>query len=835
MLQIDGTLTFAAKPNANGTVEVSVVLVDDGETTLPNVNKSELKKFNINITPINITPTFSLNREGQYYYYLENVQYYYYNYWYNMPFEILNYNTDGAVSRENFAINIEDGEPELTQVLAFELTNDNNALFTVQPFLDANGKLIYAVAPQALGTANVTVVLKDDGSNVPPNSNTSISRTFKITVRGKNIVYIDENNNGIRDANESPRPNTLLKLNDFYYAYSNAKGEYDAYANGNYAIAPLLPPNFTSSNPINYAGSQVGWLSNKDFGLVGKPAKDVAIYTWNWFARPGFDTYYWIFYQNKGDKVQSGNIAFTFDERLEYIQTLYANAPVFAKGNNLVYRYENLLPGEYRWFYVRLKVPVREDFILGQTRVYTHTSINMNQGEVVFKDDVPEDNDYNSSVLLRNSYDPNDKQVSPAGNISPEFVADREFLTYTVRFQNEGTAEAIRVEVRDTLSNFLDLNTLEILGSSHTFNFLLTGNRAVWSFENINLPTKTDSPLGSIGFFTFRVKPKANLVVGNEIGNRSGIYFDFNPPIITNLVKTKVVEDMEAPFIVSLSPENNAKDVPTTRKLFLSFNEKVVKGSGEILLLEDGAPTQKIDITSSKVTITNEVVFIDNAVFAKDKTITVKLAQGTFTDVKRNVFAGLNNWIFNNVVRLPLVPVLTAQAENKSVTLTWSSTEDRNITYEIYMYSANTPQRLVGSTSKGSFKVEGLGNGITYYFRIKTINTFSGVESGFSETIAVRPSVVLSAQDDLESYDFQIYPNPSKSKFTLEGKLKEASSLQMTVFDMTGRKVYEQTLGNTAYLKTEIDLSAFPSGLYLLVMSGDAGRLQISKRLVKEN
>ncbi|TAH19878.1 MAG: T9SS C-terminal target domain-containing protein [Cytophagales bacterium] len=834
-IQADGTLTFAAKPNANGTVEVSVVLVDDGATALPNVNKSELKKFTIHITPINLAPTFSLNREGQYYYYSENVQYYYYNYWYNTPFEILNYNTDGAVSRENFAIHIEDGEPELVQVLTFEVSNDNNALFTVQPFLDANGRLIYAVAPQALGTANVTVVLKDDGSNVPPNSNTSTSRTFKITVRGKNIVYFDENNNGVRDANEPIRANALVKLNDFRYAYSNAKGEYDAYSNGNYTIAPLLPPNFTSSNPINYTGNQIGWLAGKDFGLVGKPTKDVAIYTWNGSARPGFNTYYYIFYQNRGDKPQSGNIAFTFDERLEYIQTLYGNAPVFINGNNLVYRYENLQAGEYGVFLVHLKVPVREDFILGQTRIYAHTSINMNEGEVIFQDDVPDNNDNNHCMIVRNSYDPNDKQVSPAGNISPEFVADREFLTYTVRFQNEGTAEAIRVEVRDTLSNFLDFSTIEILGASHTFNFLLTGNQAVWHFENINLPPKRDNELGSIGFFTFRIKPKANVIVGNEIVNRSGIYFDFNPPIITNSVKTKVVEDMEAPFIVSLSPENNAKDVPTTKKLFLSFNEKVVKGIGEILLLEDGALKQTIDVRSSKVSVTNEIVFIDNAVFAKDKTITVKLAQGTFTDVKRNVFAGLNDWTFNQVVRVPLVPVLTAQAENKSVTLTWSSTEDKNITYEIYMYSANTPQRLVGSTSKGSFKVEGLSNGITYYFRIKTINTFSGVQSGFSETISVRPSVVLSAQTEVENYDFQLYPNPSKDRFTLEGKLKEATNLQMTVFDMTGRKVYEQSRAKTSYLKTEIDLGNLPSGLYILVISGDTQKLQISKKMVKEN
>ena len=43
------------------------------------------------------------------------------------------------------------------------MTNDNNALFAVQPSIAASGTLTYTLAADADGTATVTVTLIDDG------------------------------------------------------------------------------------------------------------------------------------------------------------------------------------------------------------------------------------------------------------------------------------------------------------------------------------------------------------------------------------------------------------------------------------------------------------------------------------------------------------------------------------------------------------------------------------------------------------------------------------------------------------------------------------------------
>ena len=47
--------------------------------------------------------------------------------------------------------------------MTFNVTNDNNALFSVQPAIASNGTLTFTPAPNAFGSATVTVSLSDNG------------------------------------------------------------------------------------------------------------------------------------------------------------------------------------------------------------------------------------------------------------------------------------------------------------------------------------------------------------------------------------------------------------------------------------------------------------------------------------------------------------------------------------------------------------------------------------------------------------------------------------------------------------------------------------------------
>lgn len=164
----------------------------------------------------------------------------------------------------------------------------------------------------------------------------------------------------------------------------------------------------------------------------------------------------------------------------------------------------------------------------------------------------------NLCLPVRNSYDPNDKQAFPLGFGEEHIVRPGTPLDYTIRFQNTGNDTAFAVVLRDTLSAHLDHGRIELLGSSHRFEAALLGEGVLhFNFPGIMLPDSTTNPAGSQGYVSFRVYPLADLPLGTVIENRAAIYFDYNPPIITNTVSRKyqeftVVQTRELPGSPSL-------------------------------------------------------------------------------------------------------------------------------------------------------------------------------------------------------------------------------------------------------------------------------------------
>jgi hypothetical protein len=132
------------------------------------------------------------------------------------------------------------------------------------------------------------------------------------------------------------------------------------------------------------------------------------------------------------------------------------------------------------------------------------------------------------------SYDPNDKLVYPT-NLD---LLGSNWLTYTINFQNTGTADAIDILVTDTLDSKLDWSTFELLTYSH-FPLVQLYNTGVLKFNypKIYLPDSTTNEPGSHGYVQYKIKSKNNLSLTDTIKNTANIYFDFNAPIITNTTK----------------------------------------------------------------------------------------------------------------------------------------------------------------------------------------------------------------------------------------------------------------------------------------------------------
>lgn len=140
-------------------------------------------------------------------------------------------------------------------------------------------------------------------------------------------------------------------------------------------------------------------------------------------------------------------------------------------------------------------------------------------------------------VCLENigSYDPNDKQGFPLGFGEQHRIRPGQELDYLIRFQNTGTDTAFNIVIRDTLSPWLDPASVRPGASSHPYTWSLNGTGALqFTFANILLPDSTTNLLGSQGFVRFRISQRPETPIGAQIFNEAAIYFDFNPPIITN-------------------------------------------------------------------------------------------------------------------------------------------------------------------------------------------------------------------------------------------------------------------------------------------------------------
>lgn len=165
---------------------------------------------------------------------------------------------------------------------------------------------------------------------------------------------------------------------------------------------------------------------------------------------------------------------------------------------------------------------------------------------------------------ITDSYDPNDKLVTPVGRTGEFYTPTGSELKYKIRFQNTGTDVAYRIVVVDTLSEHLDLSTLQLGATSHPSRVEVSGKgRPVltWTFDNIMLPDSTADEPGSHGYILFSIKPKADLPVKTLVENFADIFFDFNSPIRTNITQNRIYN---MPPVVNEAVRVHLEDVLAT-------------------------------------------------------------------------------------------------------------------------------------------------------------------------------------------------------------------------------------------------------------------------------
>ena len=456
---------------------------------------------------------------------------------------------------------------------------DPNAYCNTISMLPGEGITIF----NASNNDNLAIICVDDISYALENFNVPDSVTLLESCPGSlgdtnqliGVIAYDENNNGC-DPDDQP-VSTLVhstdEVNDFA-TLSTHTGDFNMYVfEGTYDTQVIGLPDYFTTDPMVHQNTFTGFdqTENIDFCITSTATvHDLSVTLIPISqARPGFESSYQIMYTNIGTTTVSGTVDFDFDEALVGFETSDPN-PTNTSANTISWDFVDFQPFTSRT--IDLVMLVEQPPVVQGDDILSYTaSISPNTD-----DNTPNDNTFELNQIVVNSYDPNDKTCLEGEEVL--FENADQYLHYLVRFQNTGSASAINVRVADQLDEKLDWTTLVVESLSHPGRTEIQNGRDLsFVFDDINLPHEAADPEGSNGFIAFKIKPKNTVVLGNTIENTAFIFFDFNPPIITNTTETTFVETLAVDDIPTITVEMYPN--PTSDILYINSDQLLKKAT----------------------------------------------------------------------------------------------------------------------------------------------------------------------------------------------------------------------------------------------------------------
>jgi uncharacterized repeat protein (TIGR01451 family) len=365
-------------------------------------------------------------------------------------------------------------------------------------------------------------------------------------------AFYDANNNGIKDSTEVVAPFAKVGLSNGNFTFTDINGYYEIAAKtlGNYDVNVTAPNFYTSTNlNTSYTFTNYGQRFQNDIPFVATSNTDslnVHIIPYYGFARPGFEYPCFIDYENLGNTILTPTVAIGFDSTKQSYDS--CSQLGFANVGNIFGGIVSMpiKPGERHFFTGYL---TNKASLLLTDTIRLAAAINAGLAWAVDEVVAP----------VRGSFDPND--IEATAMLTPTQVANGKYIDYTIRFENIGTDTAINIEIKDTLSSWLQASTLQMISSSAACKVTVNGKYVRCQFKNIKLLYHSLNAIKSMGFVKFRVKPYSSVFVGLSIPNKASIYFDFNAPITTNTASTIIKNATVLPLKII-----NYKASPTPSK-----------------------------------------------------------------------------------------------------------------------------------------------------------------------------------------------------------------------------------------------------------------------------
>ncbi|MEM1321209.1 MAG: T9SS type A sorting domain-containing protein [Bacteroidota bacterium] len=353
------------------------------------------------------------------------------------------------------------------------------------------------------------------------------------------FVYFDTNQNGSREADEVGISNIKIQFQPSgEIIYTNENGEFYALADeGNlYTLTYVGDPDWiltsdSASYTHNFIPGEEKNLQN-DFGIYPRfEAHEGLISLVSYATRCNTDVDFFLQFQNKGTFHETGTLSLQIDPKCTFLSASPAPTAIDPAANTVSWSRDSL--GPFEFFESKILIQMPDETFTGEPISYSAIWESSNSA-------LKRNTDYES--VVRCSYDPNDKLAMPLGYLDENYVLISDTMTYTIRFQNTGNDVAINVAILDTLSTAFEMESFEVLNSSHPVEVRREGHIVEFVFNDIYLPDSLSNEPASHGFVTYQIQPKADTEDYTIAENTAHIFFDFNPAIVTNTTSHTLVE-----------------------------------------------------------------------------------------------------------------------------------------------------------------------------------------------------------------------------------------------------------------------------------------------------
>ncbi len=374
-------------------------------------------------------------------------------------------------------------------------------------------------------------------------ANLQLPQSCRVHIRGR--IFNDLNGNCTQDPNEGVLSNVIVNATPgYHYGSTDNNGYYDIETDpGVYDLTAYAPNNWTQVCPsapmtINVDASTAGSIygSNNFYMQPDSIFNDLQVYLYSGPARPGFPLAWYANVRNAGTTTLTTGLDVQHDALATYSSASPAVGGYNAATHTASWSLSPLSPQtnvNYYLYTTLSTAAVIGDSIHG-TASLTYAGSDVN----------PANNTSQFARLITGSYDPNDKSVEPRGlGEEGKIFFQDSILHYSIRFQNTGNDTAFTVIVRDTLDAALDVPSFRFEGSSHPMTYSVSGEGVVtFTFNHIMLPDSFVNEAASHGVLSYSIKRKMDIAFGTEINNTGYIYFDFNPPVMTNTTRNTLFD-----------------------------------------------------------------------------------------------------------------------------------------------------------------------------------------------------------------------------------------------------------------------------------------------------